>query len=125
MVGESTVAAKASTPITGGTMAVKNTPTPAATPPSTPAVTPEYPGQSLGITGLVFSFVLPLVGLVLGVIAYTWSKKAGVANAPARAAVIVGGIILAAGLLIYVAWIIAFGPALLQYMNMGEGMRGF
>ncbi|MDO9589631.1 MAG: hypothetical protein Q7J04_00625 [Microcella sp.] len=86
---------------------------------------PEYPGQSLGITGLVFSFVLPLVGLVLGVIAYTWSKKAGVVNGPARAAVIVGGIILAAGLLIYVAWVIAAGPALLQYMHGGWGMRGF
>jgi uncharacterized protein YjeT (DUF2065 family) len=88
-------------------------------------VTPEYPGQSLGITGLVFAFVLPLVGLVLGVIAYTWSKKSGIVNAPARAAVIVGGVILAAGLLIYVAWVIAAGPALLQYMHGGWGMRGF
>ena len=98
-----------------------NSPAPAPA----PALTPEYPGQSLGITGLVFSFVLPLVGLVLGVIAYNWSKKAGVVNGPARAAVIVGGIILAAGLLIYVAWVIAAGPALLQYMHGPWGMRGF
>ncbi len=95
------------------------------TPASAPAVTPEYPGQSLGITGLVFSFVLPLVGLVLGVIAYNWSKKAGVTNGPARAAVIVGGVILAAGLLVYIAWVIAVGPALLQYMHSPWGMRGF
>ncbi|MFM2353984.1 MAG: hypothetical protein RLZZ608_1390 [Actinomycetota bacterium] len=99
--------------------------TSSSAPAPAPAVTPEYPGQSLGITGLVFSFVLPLVGLVLGVIAYNWSKKAGVVNGPARAAVIVGGIILAAGLLIYVAWVIAAGPALLQYMHGPWGMRGF
>jgi len=86
--------------------------------------TPEYPGQSLGITGLVFSFVLPLVGLVLGVIAWNWSKKWGVHNAPARAAVVVGAVIMTVGLLIYVAWIIAAGPYLLQVMQMRWGMRG-
>jgi len=102
-------------------MADKNTPASTA---HTAAVAPEYPGQSLGITGLVFSFVLPLVGLVLGVIAANWSKKAGVVNGPARAAVIVGGILLAAGLLIYVAWVIAAGPALFQNMRGGWGMRG-
>lgn len=99
--------------------------TPAASPSTPHAAVVEYPGQSLGITGLVLAFVLPLVGIVLGVIAYTWSKKAGVANAPARAAVIVGGIILAVGLIVYVAWVIAAGPALFQYMHGGWGMRGF
>lgn len=104
-------------------MADTSTPAPASAAPT--AVVSEYPGQSLGITGLVFSFVLPLVGLVLGVIAWNWSKKAGVANGPARAAVIVGGALLVAALLVYVAWVIAAGPALFQYMHMGWGMRGY
>jgi uncharacterized protein YjeT (DUF2065 family) len=106
-------------------MADKSTPaaSPSAAAPNTAVV--EYPGQSLGITGLVLAFVLPLVGIVLGVIAYTWSKRAGVANAPARAAVIVGGLILAVGFIVYVAWVIAAGPALFQYMHGGWGMRGF
>ena len=93
-------------------------------PPAASAAVTEYPGQSLGITGLVLAFVLPLVGLVLGVIAWNWSKKAGEQNGPARAAVIVGGVILAAGLLVYIAWVIAAGPALLQYMHGPGGMRG-
>lgn len=107
-------------------MVDKNSAPVLVTPPTSVAVVaPEYPGQSLGITGLVFAFVLPLVGLVLGVISYNWSKKAGVANGPARAAVIVGGVLLAAGLLIYIAWVIAAGPALLQYMHGRGGMRDY
>lgn len=108
-------------------MADTSTPAPTAHTPTahTPATFPEYPGQSLGITGLVFSFVLPLVGLVLGVIAWNWSKKSGVHNAPARAAVVVGAVIMAVGLIIYVAWIIAVGPYLFEAMQMRWGTRGF
>ena len=45
-------------------------------------------------------------------------------NAPARAAVVVGAVIMTVGLIIYVAWIIAAGPYLLQVMQMRGGMRG-
>jgi len=108
-------------------MADKSTPAPTVhtSTAHTPATFPEYPGQSLGITGLVFSFVLPLVGLVLGIIAWNWSKKSGVHNSPARAAVVVGAVIMAVGLIIYVAWIIAVGPSLFEAMQMRWGMRGF
>lgn len=75
----------------------------AATPPqySTPAAQPQYaaavPGKTLGIVALVLSFLggLAVVGIILGFVARAQSKAAGYPNTPAKAAIIIGFIVVA------------------------------
>jgi hypothetical protein len=73
------------------------------------APAPEYsattaaavPGKTLGVVGLVFSliglvawYLGPILGLILGGVAKSKSKKAGVANGPATAAIVISIILL-------------------------------
>jgi hypothetical protein len=82
---------------------------------------PEYPGQSLGIVALVLSFFLQIPALVLGIIAWIWSNRAGVSNVPAKVAVAVSATLLVLGVLVLVGWIV------LIVSTLGEfgGMNGF
>jgi len=67
-----------------------------------PGGTPGYgapaqdPGKTLGIVGLVLSFLgcLSIVGLVLSIVALNKSKKAGYKNGVAVAGIIVGALVL-------------------------------
>jgi len=67
---------------------------------------PEYPGQTMGVVALVLSFFLQIPALILGIIAWVWSNKAGVSNVPAKVAVAVSAVLLVLGLLAVVGWII-------------------
>lgn len=66
------------------------------------AGTPGYaapaqdPGKTMGIVGLVLSFLgcLSIVGLILSIVAFNKSKKAGYKNGVALAGIIVGAIML-------------------------------
>ena len=73
------------------------------------APAPEYsatapaavPGKTLGVVGLVFSllglvvwYLGPILGLILGGIGKSKSKKAGIANGPATAAIVISIILL-------------------------------
>lgn len=66
------------------------------------AGTPSYaapgqdPGKTMGIVGLVLSFLgcLSIVGLILSIVAFNKSKKAGYKNGLALAGIIVGAIVL-------------------------------
>ncbi len=53
------------------------------------------PGKSLGIAGLVLSLLGPLslIGLILSIIAFVQSKKAGMKNGFALAGIIIGAVI--------------------------------
>lgn len=53
------------------------------------------PGKTLGIVALIVVFFFSLVGLILGLVAQSQSKSAGIANTPAKVAVILGIIFLA------------------------------
>jgi len=55
---------------------------------TTPAATD--PNKTFGIVALVVSIFFSLVGGILGIVAYTKSKKAGYKNGFALAAIIVG-----------------------------------
>lgn len=77
----------------------------AATPPqnAAPAAAPQQPqyaqaipGKTLGIVALVLSFLggLAIVGIILGFVARGQSKAAGYPNGPAKAAIIVGFIVI-------------------------------
>lgn len=57
----------------------------------------DIPGRALGILAFVLSFFLPVVALVLGVIADDRSRRAGVSNGWAIAAVVVNVLVIVTG----------------------------
>ena len=58
------------------------TPAPAAAAPA------AAPGKTLGIVGLVFAFLFPLLGLILSIVAKVQSRGAGIKNTPATVGII-------------------------------------
>ncbi|MCU1424671.1 MAG: hypothetical protein JWM51_962 [Microbacteriaceae bacterium] len=63
--------------------------------PAAPPAQPAQPGnvdpnKTFGIVALIVSIFLSLIGGILGIVAYTKSKKAGFKNGFALAAIIVG-----------------------------------
>lgn len=55
------------------------------------------PGKTLGIVAFVVSFFASFIGIILGIVALIQSKKAGVKNRWALAAIIVGSVMLVLG----------------------------
>ncbi|SDE23739.1 hypothetical protein [Auraticoccus monumenti] len=69
----------------------------------------SYPGKGLGIAGLITSvFCGGLIGLILSIVAYRQSKKAGVKNNIALAGIVVGALVL---VLVIIGWAVG-GAAL-------------
>ena len=85
--------------------------TPAPVPP-TPAPMAPAPmasgsdGKTLGIVALIVTFFFSLIGLILGFVARGQSKRAGVKNTPATAAIVLGFVFLA---LTVIIWVVVFG----------------
>lgn len=93
---------------------------PGATPPVNPA--PAYgaapsapygapavdPGRTMGIIALVAVFFISILGLILGYVARSTSKKAGFTNTPAKIAIILGWIFLALGIIGTIVAIVVF-----------------
>ena len=92
------------------------TPAPASEAPVAPK---EYPGQTLGIVALVFSFVMQLPALALGIIAWQWSKRAGVNNTPAKAAVWVSIAFMVLGVILLVGWLVFLTSIASQFGDFG------
>lgn len=61
---------------------------------ATPAhpVVANDPGKTIGIVGFALSFVIGLAGLILSIIGYVKSKKAGYNNGLALAGIIIGAV---------------------------------
>jgi uncharacterized membrane protein len=82
------------------------------------------PNKTFGIVALIVSIFASLIGAILGIVAYTKSKKAGFKNKFALAAIIVGFslfvIQLIAGILITVATFAAVGTA---YDSLCDGQQ--
>lgn len=81
------------------------------------------PGKTLGIVALVLAFISSPIGFILGLVAKSQSKKAGVSNTPATVAIVLGliGTIIIA---IIVAVSIAGAAALLgQCADLGPGVH--
>ena len=68
----------------------------------------EVPGKTLGIVGLVFAFLIPLVGLILSAVAGNQSKKAGFPNGPAKAGLIISIILLVLWIIFWILYIALF-----------------
>ena len=79
----------------------------------------EYPGQTMGIVALVLAFFSQVPALVLGVIAWMWSNKAGVNNVPAKVAVAVSSVLIVLGILAVVDWVIFLASAVQGFDGFG------
>jgi hypothetical protein len=66
----------------------------------------EYPGQTLGVVALVLSFFLQIPALIMGIIAWNWSNRAGVSNTPAKVSVFVSIGLMLLGILALVGWVV-------------------
>jgi preprotein translocase subunit SecG len=87
---------------------------PAPPAPYGPPAGDVVPGKTLGIVALVVVFFFSLVGLILGYVARSQSKKAGVPNTPAKIAIILGWIFLVLSIIIAVVTIVVL-------VNAGAG----
>ncbi|MGY6497691.1 MAG: DUF4190 domain-containing protein [Microcella sp.] len=77
-------------------------PPPTYSQPAQPAVNP---GQTLGIVALILAFFFQLLGLILGIIALNQSKKVGMKNGLAVAAIWISVVLMVLGI---IAWILFF-----------------
>ncbi len=85
----------------------------------------QDPGKTMGIVGLVLSFLgcLSIVGLILSIIALNKSKKAGYKNGVALAGIIVGAVVLVGTII--AAIVLGLGAtALIEKCNeLGPGVH--
>ena len=65
----------------------------------------DYPGRALGIVGLVLAFFLNVVGLIVSIVAYSQSRKAGRSNGFAVAGIVVAVLEILIGAVIGIALI--------------------
>ncbi|KZE90142.1 DUF4190 domain-containing protein [Microbacterium sp. TNHR37B] len=84
------------------------------------------PGKTLGIVALVVVFFASVIGLILGYVARSQSKTAGVENTPAKVAIILGWIFTALYIIgfIVVGILIAMGVGIWQNAcaDLGSGV---
>jgi hypothetical protein len=83
---------------------------------------PEYPGQTLGLVALVLAFFTQIPALILGIIAWVWSNRAGVSNVPAKVAVAVSVTLIVIGALVLIGWIVLVAATLGDLGSGGWGM---
>ncbi|EIC09246.1 hypothetical protein OR221_0954 [Microbacterium laevaniformans OR221] len=79
-----------------------------------PAAAGTVPGRTLGIVALVLAIVpvgLQPIGLILGIVALVQSKKAGVKNGMAVAAIIVSSVLIVIGIIIGIVVAVVFANA--------------
>ena len=91
-----------------------------APPPTVPPVSPAAstdPGKTMGIVALVLSIVgLHLVGVIVGLVALSQSKRVGHKNGFALAGVIVGAVLFVISLVV-IGLMIAGGAAFFSFIT--------
>jgi len=86
---------------------------------------PEYPGQTLGLVALILSFFMQVPALIMGILAWVWSDRAGVSNVPAKVAVAVSATLIVIGTLVLIGWIVLVVSTIGQFGDMdGFGPMG-
>lgn len=81
------------------------------------------PGKTLGIVALILAFLAPLIGAILGFVAKSQSKKAGVSNTPATVAIVLGLIFTIIGAIILGVSVAGAGALLGQCAELGAGVH--
>jgi hypothetical protein len=77
-----------------------------------------FPGKTLGIVAIPVAIFFSVVGIILGFVARSQSKAAGMKNTPATVAIIVGFVILALSIITTIA-VIAGAAALISSQCAG------
>ncbi|WP_438353335.1 DUF4190 domain-containing protein [Microbacterium sp. CJ88] len=83
-----------------------------AAPPAYGAPAASVPGKTLGIVAVFVAIFFNVIGLILGIVALVQSRKAGVKNGPAVAAIIIGAVLLVVGIIVAVSLFAVAGAAL-------------
>ena len=81
--------------------------------PAYAAAPAAVPGKTLGIVALISAFIFQLIGLILGIVALSQSRKVGAKNTPALVAIILS-IVFGLG------WIIIGGSAIAGIMALAS-----
>ena len=81
------------------------------------------PGKTLGIVALVFAFLSSPIGFILGLVARSQSKKAGVSNTPATVAIVLGLIGTIIIVIIIAVSVAGAGALLSQCADLGPGVH--
>jgi TRAP-type C4-dicarboxylate transport system permease small subunit len=97
--------------------------TPPPAPAAQPVSPPVIPGRTLGIVGLILTFFVSLIGLILSAVARSQSKKAGYSNTPATVGIVLGIIFLVVQIIGIVIAIIAFADIAAQCAGLGNGVH--
>lgn len=80
------------------------------------------PGKTLGIVAFVVTFFASVIGLILGIVAYVQSKKAGVKNGWALAAIILGAVLTVLGIIAAIVVFALVMPMLSACLELGPGV---
>lgn len=98
-----------------------------ATPPAAapaPGYAAPVPGKTLGIVALIVTFFFALLGIILGFVARSQSKAAGVKNTPATVAIVLGFIFIAAYIIFFaVGGAALFGGLAAACQQLGPGVH--
>ena len=89
----------------------------------TNAAPAAVPGKTLGIVALVLAFLAPIIGFILGLVARSQSKKAGVSNTPATVAIVLGLIFTIVYIVIIVVGVSTGAALLNQCAELGSGVH--
>ena len=96
-------------------------------PPAQPAYTAPgaapatFPGKTLGIVAIPVAFFFSVIGIILGFVARSQSKAAGVKNTPATIAIVLGFVVLALTIIISVVAGLAAAALLQQCAGLEPG----
>ncbi len=81
------------------------------------------PGKTLGIVGLVLSFFTALIGMIISIIAFRSSKKAGFKNTPALVGIIIGALVTVITIISIIAAVALGAAALKSCSQLGPGVH--
>lgn len=88
-----------------------------------PAPDAPVPGRTLGIVAVVVAVFFSVVGIILGFVARSISRKAGVSNGPATAAIIVGFVLLVLQIIAIIGAVALFGGLISTCAELGPGVH--
>jgi hypothetical protein len=83
----------------------------------------QDPGKTLGIIGLVLSFFTALIGMIISIIAFRSSKKAGFKNTPALAGIIIGAIFTVGAIIGTIALVAVLSKVAADCGQLGPGVH--
>jgi len=81
----------------------------------------DYPGKVLGIIGLVAAFPFSLIGLILSIVAFVQSRRAGYQNVPALIGIIVGAVLLLIFTAVVIVVAVLLTSIIAQCAELGPG----